>query len=166
LRAVARPPRAPAVRTDIVPRPELRDELVVLRELERAAVVRPPFAPAFFFCAVVPARPPFAPAALTVIVFRVAVFRAVVFFAVVFFAVVFFAVVFFAVVFFAVDFLAAVFFAADLLVADFFAVDEDFDLDFVSPASERCLLTVRAAISLARFVERPCFCSESLMCSY
>jgi hypothetical protein len=161
LRAVARPPRAPAVRTDIVPRPELRDELVVLRELERAAVVRPPFAPAFFFCAVVPARPPFAPAALTVIVFRVAVFRAGVFFAVVFFA-----VVFFAVVFFAVDFLAAVFFAADLLVADFFAVDEDFDLDFVSPASERCLLTVRAAISLARFVERPCFCSESLMCSY
>jgi hypothetical protein len=37
---------------------------------------------------------------------------------------------------------------------------------FVSPFCARCLLTVRAAISLARFVERPCFFSESLMCSY
>src|SRR6476659_5377738 len=39
--------------------------------------------------------------------------------------------------------------------------------DFLaSPVLARCLLTVRAAISLARFVERPCFCSLSLMCSY
>src|SRR5581483_10956043 len=44
--------------------------------------------------------------------------------------------------------------------------DEDEDDDFVSPACERCLLTVRAAISFARFVDRPCFFSESLMCSY
>jgi hypothetical protein len=41
----------------------------------------------------------------------------------------------------------------------------DFD-DFVSPACARCLLTVRAAISFARAVERPCFFSESLTCSY
>jgi hypothetical protein len=38
--------------------------------------------------------------------------------------------------------------------------------DFVSPASARCLLTVLAAISFARPVERPCFRSDSLMCSY
>jgi hypothetical protein len=37
---------------------------------------------------------------------------------------------------------------------------------FVSPASLRCLLTVRAAISFARFVLRPSFFSDSLMCSY
>ena len=40
------------------------------------------------------------------------------------------------------------------------------DEPFVSPFSARCLLTVRAAISFARFVERPCFFSLSLMCSY
>jgi hypothetical protein len=39
-------------------------------------------------------------------------------------------------------------------------------LPFVSPDSRRCLLTVRAAISFARFVLRPSFFSESLMCSY
>jgi hypothetical protein len=46
--------------------------------------------------------------------------------------------------------------------------DEDVDLedDFVSPDADRCLFTVRAAISFARPVERPCFFSESLMCSY
>jgi hypothetical protein len=44
--------------------------------------------------------------------------------------------------------------------------DEERDDDFVSPACARCLLTVRAAISFARFVERPCFRSESSMCSY
>src|SRR5437763_2924359 len=37
---------------------------------------------------------------------------------------------------------------------------------FVSPERARSLFTVRAAISFARFVERPCFFSESLMCSY
>src|SRR5438132_13966381 len=37
---------------------------------------------------------------------------------------------------------------------------------FVSPDRARSLLTVRAAISLARLVERPCFFSPSLMCSY
>src|SRR4051794_32401763 len=37
---------------------------------------------------------------------------------------------------------------------------------FVSPARARSLLTVRAAISFARFVERPCFFSDSLTCSY
>src|SRR5439155_3696720 len=35
-----------------------------------------------------------------------------------------------------------------------------------SPERARSLLTVRAAISFARFVERPCFFSDSLMCSY
>jgi hypothetical protein len=44
--------------------------------------------------------------------------------------------------------------------------EEREDDDFVSPDCARCLLTVRAAISLARFVERPCFFSESLTCSY
>ena len=39
-------------------------------------------------------------------------------------------------------------------------------LDFVCPASRRCLFTVRAAISLARFVLLPCFRADSLMCSY
>src|SRR3954470_14171626 len=38
--------------------------------------------------------------------------------------------------------------------------------DLVSPARARSLLTVRAAISFARLVDRPCFFSESLMCSY
>jgi hypothetical protein len=41
-----------------------------------------------------------------------------------------------------------------------------FRLFFVSPASRRCLFTVRAAISFARFVLRPSFFSDSLMCSY
>jgi hypothetical protein len=40
------------------------------------------------------------------------------------------------------------------------------DEPFVSPFCARCLLTVRAAISFARFVERPCFFSLSLTCSY
>src|SRR2546421_8147916 len=35
-----------------------------------------------------------------------------------------------------------------------------------SPVRARSLLTVRAAISLARLVERPCFFSLSLTCSY
>ncbi len=38
--------------------------------------------------------------------------------------------------------------------------------DFVSPLSARCLFTVRAAISFARFVERPASSSLSLTCSY
>jgi len=38
--------------------------------------------------------------------------------------------------------------------------------DFVSPFCARVLLTVRAAISFARFVDLPCFFSESLTCSY
>jgi len=37
---------------------------------------------------------------------------------------------------------------------------------FDSPDRARALLTVLAAISLARFVDRPCFFSDSLMCSY
>jgi hypothetical protein len=37
---------------------------------------------------------------------------------------------------------------------------------FVSPASDRCLLTVAAAISVARFVLRPRRSADSLMCSY
>src|SRR4051812_39562690 len=37
---------------------------------------------------------------------------------------------------------------------------------FVSPARARSLLTVRAAISFARFVEAPCFLAPSLTCSY
>jgi hypothetical protein len=44
--------------------------------------------------------------------------------------------------------------------------EPDFDFPFVSPDWARCLLTVRAAISFARFVERPCFFSLSLTCSY
>jgi hypothetical protein len=44
--------------------------------------------------------------------------------------------------------------------------EPDFDVPFVSPDCARCLLTVRAAISFARFVERPCFFSLSLTCSY
>jgi hypothetical protein len=39
--------------------------------------------------------------------------------------------------------------------------------DFVRPSSARCLFTVRAAISLARFALRPPrFFELSLMCSY
>jgi hypothetical protein len=37
---------------------------------------------------------------------------------------------------------------------------------FASPACRRCLLTVAAAISFARFVLRPLFFADSLMCSY
>ena len=40
------------------------------------------------------------------------------------------------------------------------------DEDFVSPDFARCLLTVRAAISLARSVDSPFSCSDSLTCSY
>jgi hypothetical protein len=184
--AAARPPRAPAARTDIVPRPVLRDELRddgVLAEDVRA-VARPPLAPAFFFCAVEPARPPFAPAALTDIVPRPRVLRdaAVVLFreaVVVFFsdtAVVFFfgdaAVVFLRAPVDRVFARAVVVFLRDPddeargleeLPDDF---ELDFDVDFASPDCERCLLTVRAAISFERFVDRPCFRSESRMCSY
>jgi hypothetical protein len=39
-------------------------------------------------------------------------------------------------------------------------------LDRVSPASRRCLLTVRAAISFARPVLAPRFFADDLMCSY
>jgi len=67
LRAVARPPRAPAVRTLIVPRPLVREELRDEEAEDLRAVARPPLAPARFFCAVEPERPPFAPAAFTVI---------------------------------------------------------------------------------------------------
>jgi hypothetical protein len=176
--AVARPPRAPAARTDIVPRPLVVREDDVLRVDDFLAVARPPFAPAFFFCAVVPARPPFAPAAFTDIAPRELVLRAVV-------------AVFFRDV---VDaFLRAgveldlglelargavlVFFREDvpppreelaLREEDDFEADfeDDEDDDFVSPDVARCLLTVRAAISFARLVERPCFCSDSFTCSY
>ena len=51
LRALVRPPLAPAVRTDIVPRPLVRDELFDVPDSR--AVARPPFLPAAFFCAVV-----------------------------------------------------------------------------------------------------------------
>jgi hypothetical protein len=44
--------------------------------------------------------------------------------------------------------------------------DFDFDRDFVCPACARCLFTVRAAISFARFVLLPRFLADSLMCSY
>jgi len=74
--AVARPPRAPAARTDIAPRPLVVRDEDELRVDDFFAVARPPFAPAFFFCAVVPARPPFAPAAFTDIVPRPLVVRA------------------------------------------------------------------------------------------
>jgi hypothetical protein len=94
------------------------------------------------------------------------------------------AVDFFAVERFAVERFAVDFFAVEREVLDFFRDDvpplrdddppplrdEELDLedepDFVSPDAARCLLTVRAAISFARFVERPCFFSESLTCSY
>jgi hypothetical protein len=220
LRAAARPPRAPAVRTDMRPLPERDVDVRPVDDLR--AVARPPLAPAFFFCAVVPARPPRAPAALTVIVprredvlralvLRAADLRAVVFRAVVLRAAVFRAVVFRAVVLRAGDrrpvvFRAVVFRApvelravvlravdlraVDLRLPDVFRdavlrldeplprADDDFreldelederedEDDFVSPFAARSLLTVRAAISFARFVDRPCFFSESLMCSY
>jgi hypothetical protein len=169
--ALARPPRAPAVRTDIVPRLLVVRDDDVLRVEDFLAVARPPLAPAFFFCAVVPARPPFAPAALTDIVPRPLVLRAVV---AVFLRGV--AVLFLrdaVAVAFVFDFgreAVLVFFRSDVppprdepeLRED----DEDDEDDFASPDCDRCLLTVRAAISFARFVERPCFCSDSLTCSY
>src|SRR6476620_1711838 len=40
------------------------------------------------------------------------------------------------------------------------------DVDAAAPLSARCLFTVLASISFSRSVERPCFFSESLMCSY
>src|SRR5690242_103985 len=46
------------------------------------------------------------------------------------------------------------------------SVREERDDDLASPDCARVLLTVRAAISFARFVDRPCFFSDSLMCSY
>lgn len=168
--AVARPPRAPAARTDIAPRPLVVRDEDELRVDDFFAVARPPFAPAFFFCAVVPARPPFAPAAFTDIVPRPDVLRAVV------------EVFLRALV--DEDFAreAVVVFLRDAVPpprdepalrdeddADFvfvFDLDVDDEDDFVSPDCARCLLTVRAAISFARFVERPCFSSESLTCSY
>jgi hypothetical protein len=125
------------------------------------AVARPPFAPARFFCAVEPPR------LLDVrdeVLLRAAVFlRAVVFFAAVFREAVFRVAVFRVAVFRVVVFLPAlVFFRPLLLLLDAEPEDED----FASPVSARFLLTVRAAISLARFVDRPCFCSDSLTCSY
>jgi hypothetical protein len=176
LRALARPPFAPAVRTDIVPRPLVRDDDFDVPDLR--AVARPPFLPAAFFCAVVPARPPFAPAWRTVGVRRLVVFRADVVFRA---GLVFRAVVFFRVeaVLRPVDLRAVVFLRDELPPErddepperdedDRDDDEDDFedDPDFVSPDCARCLLTVRAAISFARFVERPCFCSDSLTCSY
>jgi hypothetical protein len=170
--AAARPPRAPAVRTDMVPRPLVLFFAELFFVLDFRAVARPPAAPAFFFWATLPARPPFAPALRTLIVLLLdAVFFRL---AVVFFAAVRFAVDFFGVDFRAVDLRVVAFFAVDFLAVDFFAVErldvaflrEEDDEDFVSPACARCLLTVRAAISFARFVERPCFFSDSSTCSY
>jgi hypothetical protein len=105
---LARVERQREVRDD-----DLRDEDFFDDDLR--AVARPPFAPAFFFCAVVPPR-----------------------------------------------------LEDDLRDEDEEddAFDDDVDEDFVSPACARCLLTVRAAISFARFVERPLFFSDSLTCSY
>jgi hypothetical protein len=65
----------------------------------------------------------------------------------------------------AVVFRAVVFFREEALFLD--EPDEDVEDDFASPDSARCLLTVRAAISFARFAERPpFFSSDSLTCSY
>jgi hypothetical protein len=93
-------------------------------------------------------------AALRVAVFRVAVFRVAALRAVVFRALV---------VFFRLDDVVR---PPDELFRDDPDDDEEPPDDFVSPDCARCLLTVRAAISFARPVERPCFFSESLMCSY
>jgi hypothetical protein len=218
LRAVARPPRAPAERTDKVPRPLLREDDADERvALVFRAVARPPVAPAVFFCALVPARPPRAPAARTLsvprpldafravvflrlAVLRLAVLRVAAFRVAVFREAVFRDVVAFreAVLRAVVAFRVAVFRAVvvlrrldDVLLRD--ELDElrpradepplrddepddeereeddereDDPPDFDSPDWARCLLTVRAAISFARPVERPCFFSESLMCSY
>jgi hypothetical protein len=106
------------------------------------------------------------------VLFRVLVFRAVVLRAAVFRVAVLRVAVFRVVVFFLVEavlrpvaFLAVVDFRDEVPPERDDDVFED-DPDFVSPDSARCLLTVRAAISFARLVERPCFFSESLMCSY
>jgi hypothetical protein len=101
------------------------------------------------------------------VLFRVLVFRAVVLRAAVLRVAVFRVVVFFLVeaVLRPVAFLAVVDFRDEVPPERDDDVFED-DPDFVSPDSARCLLTVRAAISFARLVERPCFFSESLMCSY
>lgn len=53
--------------------------------------------------------------------------------------------------------------------SDFFRPPDVFFLppaDFVFPSAARRLLTVAAAICFARFVLRPAFSSDSLMCSY
>jgi hypothetical protein len=128
----------------------LRDELLraddVLRDDVRA-VARPPFAPARFFCADDDFR---------VDDVRDAVLRDVVFRAVLFFR----AVVFL---------LAVVFFRAVVFLRplDDVRLDElEEEEVFASPDSARCLLTVRAAISLARLAGRPCLCSDSFTCSY
>jgi hypothetical protein len=57
----------------------------------------------------------------------------------------------------------------DVLRDDVLPADVRFrelDFDFVWPLLARCLFTVRAAISFARFVLLPRFCADSLMCSY
>jgi len=154
LRLVGRQRRALAVvdrEVDVRERLVVRDEdapEAVLR-----AVARPPFAPAARFAATVPARPPRAPAVRTDIVPRPVALRAVVPRAVV---------------------LRAEPARAVVLRLELVEREEDderdeppaFDDDFVSPDCARCLLTVRAAISFARPVERPDFCSDSLTCSY
>jgi hypothetical protein len=176
--AAARPPRAPAVRADIVPRPLVVFFAELFRELDFFAAARPPAAPAFFFCATLPARPPFAPALRTVIVLLFdAVLLAVERLALDFFAVDFFAVVFLAVERFAVERDEVVFLREDvpplrddeppeLLLRLLLPLLREEDEDVASPDCARCLLTVRAAISFARFVDRPCFFSESFTCSY
>lgn len=59
------------------------------------------------------------------------------------------------------------FFEPDVRFFDELFFDElFFDDVFVLPSAARSLFTVRAAISFARFVDRPCFFALSLMCSY
>src|SRR5439155_1371188 len=166
---------------------DVRERLVVrdedAPEAVLRAVARPPFAPAARFAATVPARPPRAPAVRTDIVPRPVALRAVVPRAVVLRAVVVRPVDLRAVVVRPGDLRAVVPRAVVLRAEPARAVvlrlelverEEDderdeppaFDDDFVSPDCARCLLTVRAAISFARPVERPDFCSDSLTCSY
>jgi hypothetical protein len=139
----------------------LRDELLraddVLRDDVRA-VARPPFAPARFFCA----DDDFRVDDVRDAVLRDVVFRAVLFFRAVVFLL---AVVFFRAVVFL---LAVVFFRAVVFLRplDDVRLDELEEEVFASPDSARCLLTVRAAISLARLAGRPCLCSDSFTCSY
>lgn len=164
----ARPPRAPAAFTVIVPRPVVFRAVVLRAVVFRAVVFR-------------------------AVVFRAVVLRAVVFRAVVFRAVVLRApVVRREVVALRVEpLLRAVVLRDEVPPREDVERDEPLrepderageplrdeldereleplepDEDFVSPFCARCLLTVRAAISFARPVERPCFFSESLMCSY